>query len=350
MKKTRDNARPSKTWIGVGCCAAMSLSAVSMGARADSGSVQLYGLVGTYIDSLKRSDMKSSQVQEGSGGLVTSYWGMRGKEDLGGGTSAIFVLESFLQPNNGSMGRSSADPFWSRNAYVGFTGNIGKLTFGRQTNPTYLTMQMVNPFGSSVVFSPIVVQSFVTTYGGAIVGDTVWNNTAQYTTPVYKGVSGTVIYGVGGVAGQPGVANLGLHVTYTGSALTAVFSAQRVRVPVVAPSTGQYAYLAGAAYDFGVAKVYGAAEMTSNVGVETGTHTYELGLSVPLSPQDSILAEWARTKRSGGKTDNSLRNTGAIAYDHFLSKRTDVYLVYSVDKLTGNPTGNTFGAGIRHTF
>lgn len=312
--------------------------------------MQLYGLVGTYVDSLKRSDMKSSQVQMGSGGLTTSYWGLRGKEDLGGGTSAIFVLESFFQPNNGGMGRSSSDPFWSRNAYVGFAGNFGKVTFGRQTNPTYITMQMVNPFGSSVVFSPIVLQSFVAAYGGAIVGDTVWNDAVQYSTPNYKGLSGTVIYGVGGVAGAPGISNLGLHVTYAGNGLTAVLSAQRVRTPVVAPSTGQYAYLAGAAYDFGVAKVYGAAEMTSNVGVETGTHTYELGLSVPLSAQDSVLAEWARTKRSGGKTDNSLRNTATVGVDHVLSKRTDVYVVYSYDKLSGNPVGNTFGAGIRHTF
>lgn len=348
----RKNRKTKKWKIRVACCAVLPLAALCGRAHADDGSsVQVYGLVGTYVDSLKRSDMSAHQVQEGSGGLVTSFWGLRGKENLGGGTSAIFSLESFFQPNNGGQGRSSSDPFWSRNAYVGLSNNrYGKLTLGRQTNPTYVTMQMVNPFGSSVVFSPLVLQSFVASYGGAIIGDTVWNNVIEYATPTYKGLTGTAVYGVGGVAGKPGVADLGLHVTYVGSALTAVFSAQRVRTVAVAPTSAQYAYLAGAAYDFKVVRLYAAAEMTSNIGPETGTHTYELGASVPLSPTNFILAEWARTRRSGGKTNNQLRNTGALALDHFFSRHTDVYLVYSADKLSGHGLGNTYGAGIRTLF
>jgi predicted porin len=80
-----------------------------------------------------------------------------------------------------------------------------------------------------------------------------------------------------------------------------------------------------------------------------GTHTYEAGLSVPFSPADFLLAEYARTRRSG-PVDNSLRHTASIACDHFLSKRTDIYAVYSLDQLSGHPIGNTYGVGIRHTF
>jgi predicted porin len=315
-----------------------------------TSSVQLYGLVGTYIDSLKRSDSKSSTVQEGSGGLTTSYFGIRGSEDIGGGTKVIFVLESFFQPNNGAQGRSAADPFFSRNSYVGVTGDFGTLTFGRQTNPTYTNMQLVNPFGASVVFSPLVVQSFTATYGSAILGDSVWNNTAEYATKSYGGLTGTVIYGVSSATGHQGADNLGLHLTYQNGPATAVFSAQRDRVSPVLPETAQYAYLAGAAYDFRVVKVYGAAEMTSNRGLETGTHTYELGVSVPVGPTGSILAEWARTKLSAPHNGDTTRNTSSIAYDYRLSKRTDVYAVYSLDKLTNDPSGSTFGGGIRHTF
>jgi predicted porin len=45
-----------------------------------------------------------------------------------------------------------------------------------------------------------------------------------------------------------------------------------------------------------------------------------------------------------------VRNTGSIAYDHILSKRTYVYAVYSYDKLTANPSGSTYGVGMQHTF
>ncbi|RKR42948.1 porin [Paraburkholderia sp. BL17N1] len=331
-------------------CSVLALT--SVGARADSGSqVQLYGLIGTYVGSVKRSDTPQSAVLMGSGGLTTSFWGIRGNEDLGGGVSAIFALESFFQPQNGAQGRNATDPFWSRNAYVGFKGDFGQLTLGRHRNPTYTAESLVNPFGSSVVFSPLVVQTFVANYGGTIIGDTAWNNTAKYTTPDLKGFGATVIYGLGGVAGSPGIGNLGVHLNYQGHGLTAVLSGQRVRYTAAGPVGAQYAYLAGAAYDFKVATLYGAWAMTSDVSTPTGSHTYEAGLSIPFSPADFLLAEWARTQRSGPThTTNTLRNTAALGYDHLLSKRTDIYAIYSIDKLSDHPIGNTFAVGIRHTF
>jgi predicted porin len=222
---------------------------------------------------------------------------------------------------------------------------------GRHRNPTYTAESLVNPFSSSVVFSPLVVQTFVANYGGTIIGDTAWNNTAKYTTPDFKGFGATVIYGLGGVAGSPGIGNLGIHLNYQGHGLTAVVSGQRVRYTAAGPVGAQYAYLAGAAYDFKVVTLYGAWAMTSDVSTPTGSHTYEAGLSIPFSPADFLLAEWARTQRSGPThATNSLRNTAALGYDHLLSKRTDIYAIYSIDKLSDHPIGNTFAVGIRHTF
>ncbi|CAB3739437.1 porin [Paraburkholderia rhynchosiae] len=357
MKKSqrviaRFPARKVGTRLGIAALFCSGLALTSVDAQADSGSqVQLYGLIGTYVGSLKRSDMPQSAVLMGSGGLTTSFWGIRGNEDLGGGVSAIFALESFFQPQNGALGRSAADPFWSRNAYVGFKGDFGQLTLGRQRNPMYTAESLVNPFGSSVVFSPLVVQTFVANYGGTIIGDTVWNNTAKYTTSNLKGFGATVIYGLGGAAGSPGIGNLGVHLNYQGHGLTAVLSGQRVRYTAAGPVGAQYAYLAGAAYDFKVVTLYGAWAMTSDVSTPTGSHTYEAGLSIPFSPADFLLAEWARTQRSGPThTTNSLRNTAALGYDHLLSKRTDIYAIYSIDKLSDHPIGNTFAVGIRHTF
>ncbi|WP_230417817.1 porin, partial [Paraburkholderia polaris] len=196
--KIRRTARPKRSCtersrLQAGACAAMTLCAASVSAQVhDASQVQLYGIVGTYVGSVKRSDTPQSTALMGSGGLTTSFWGIRGKEDLGGGVSAIFELESFFQPQNGALGRSATDPFWSRNAFVGFQGDFGQLTFGRQRNPTYTAESLVNPFGSSTVFSPLVLQTFVTNYGGTIIGDTVWNNTAEYTAPNFKGFGATV--------------------------------------------------------------------------------------------------------------------------------------------------------------
>ena len=319
-------------------------------ASMSTSSVQLYGLIGMYIDSSKLSTTHASTVQEGGGGMTTSFWGMRGREDIGGGNAVIFSLESFFRPNTGQMGRNTTDGLFSRNAYVGLTGAYGTFKFGEQTNPTYINQQLVNPFGSSVVFSPLIVQSYTASYNNTQIGDTVWANAIEYVSPNYGGLTGTAIYGVSSTTGHQGRDNIGLHLTYAKGPLTAVFSAQRVRTAAVAPSTGQDLYLAGAAYDFSVIKLYGAAQMTSNTNVETGSHTYELGVSVPLSPSNVILAEWARTKRSAPLDGGNVRNTGSVAYDYILSRRTYVYVVYSYDKLTANPSGSTYGVGMQHTF
>ncbi|WP_322102529.1 porin [Paraburkholderia sp. J41] len=319
-------------------------------AQMSSSSVQLYGLIGMYIDSAKLSTARQSTVQEGGGGMTTSFWGIRGREDLGGGNAVIFSLESFFRPNTGQMGRNTTDGLFSRNAYVGLTGAYGTVKFGEQTNPTYINQQLVNPFGSSVVFSPLIVQSYTASYNNTQIGDTVWQNAAEYVTPSFNGLTGTVIYSVSSTTGHQGRDNIGLHLTYVKGPLTAVFSAQRDRTAAVAPSSGQYLYLAGAAFDARFAKFYGAAQMTSNNNVETGSHTYELGVSVPITPSNVILAEWARTKHSAPLNASNVRNTGSLAYDYILSKRTYVYAVYSYDKLTGNPSGSTYGVGMQHTF
>ncbi|HEY1608355.1 MAG TPA: porin [Paraburkholderia sp.] len=313
------------------------------------GSVEMYGLIGMYVDSSKLSTAKESTVQMGGGGMTTSFWGIRGKEDIGGGNAVIFSLESFFRPNTGQMGRNTTDGLFSRNAYVGLTGSYGTFKLGEQTNPTYLNQQRVNPFGSSVVFSPLIVQSYTASYNNTVIGDTVWQNAAEYTSPTVAGLTGTVIYGVSSTAGEQGKDNLGLHLTYVNGPFTGVFSAQRDRTAAVAPQTGQYLYLLGGTYNAGFVKLYAAGQMTSNVSVETGSHTMSLGLSVPVNKGNQIVAAWARTKADAPGAD-TVRNTASVAYDYVLSKRTYVYAVYSYDKLSGNPTGTTIGVGMQHTF
>jgi predicted porin len=333
--------------VGIAC----AITGGSMNAIAQtSPSVQLYGLVGVYAAKSERSGGPKSVVQLGHGGLTTSYWGVRGTEDLGSGYKALFALESFFQPDTGAQGRSAADPLFSRNAYVGLEGGFGKLTFGRQTNPTYAIMGTLSPFGGSTVFSPLVLQSFVATYGGAILGDTVWNNVIQYASPRINGLAGTAVYGLGEVTGRNGVANIGLHANYVQGQLTAALSAQRLRTPVTVPMMQQNAYLAGVTYDFKVAKVYASVEKTDSSGVTNDTRTYDLGLRVPVAKSGAVLAEWARTKRDVANNVRTARNTASLGYDHFLSKRTDVYAVYSYDKLSRFDSANTFALGIRHTF
>lgn len=321
-----------------------------LGAAAqDATSLQLYGLIGAYGARIERSGDPQPVNQVGHGGLTTSYWGLRGSESLGSGYKVIFALESFFQTDTGAQGRNTSDPMFSRNAYVGIEGGFGKVTVGRQTNPTYINMGMVSPFGISVAFSPLVLHSFVASYNGALIGDTVWNNAIQYATPRTNGLAGNVIYGVGEVAGSSGTANLGLHGSYVKGAFTAVASAQRFRVPLTAPVTRQKGYLLGAAYDFKTVKVHGAM-VKSEGGTFSETMTHDVGIKVPVTVQGAVLAEFARTTRERVTAADNVRRTFSLGYDHFLSKRTDVYAIYMRDKQTGFDAGDSIALGLRHLF
>jgi predicted porin len=318
--------------------------------HAEAQSLEIYGLIGMYGGSFKRSGDPAATRQINGGGLNTSYIGIRGKEDLGGDLKAVFSLESFYRPDTGEQGRNPNDPLFSRNAWVGIESKAGRLSFGRQSNPTYLAMIRLSPFGNSVVFSPLTLQSFVTTFGSNILGDTVWNNVIQYTSPDIKGFRGSALYGLGEVAGKPGIGNLGLHGTYASGKFLAAVSWQRLRVNISTPLTVQQeAYLAGATYDFGPVKVYVNAERTSLDGGRSN-RLFDAGLSIPVSAASAIWLEAAQSRIEIPGAADTRRTTAALGYDYRLSKRTDVYVIYLYDKRSDMGSAGNGAIGIRHLF
>lgn len=318
--------------------------------EASAQSVEVYGLVGTYVGSMKRSGDAAPTRQLGGGGLTTSFIGFKGEENLGGGLKTVFALESFFRPDTGEQGRNATDPLFSRNAYIGVEGGFGRLTFGRQTNLTYVAMGQLSPFGNSVVFAPLTLQSFVATYGSNLLGDPVWNNVIQYATPTMNGFRGSVLYAPGEVAGRSGVANLGLHGTYTVGKLYSTVSFQCLRVNGTTPiPVEQNVWLAGANYDFGLVKLFGSAEHTSIDG-GNATRLFDLGLAVPVSGTGTVMLEAATPRIEPAGTAAYRRTTTSLGYDHRLSKRTDVYAIYSDDKKSTASNAGSVALGIRHLF
>ena len=75
--------------------------------------------------------------------------------------------------------------------------------------------------------------------------------------------------------------------------------------------------------------------------------TGQAGVLVPVGA-GNILADIAQTKVSGSLS--AKRTTSSVAYDYFLSKRTDVYAALMHDSVTGLSSGTGFGIGLRHRF
>src|ERR1700761_8619421 len=123
-----------KTPLKATACAALLASATSAFAQS---SVQLYGQVDEWVGAQKFPGGKTA-VQVAGGGMSTSYWGLKGSEDLGNGYKAIFALESFFRAQNGNYGRFQGDTFFARNSYVGIQSPFGTVTTGRLTTQLFV--------------------------------------------------------------------------------------------------------------------------------------------------------------------------------------------------------------------
>jgi len=347
--KSRKSLAPAALLV-TAAAAANPLSSFAQQQGGPVGSVSIYGVLDEYVGTLRRSDQTGRTTALNSGGMTTSYFGFRGNEDLGGGARAFFVLESFLQVDSGVMGRTTADPFFSRNSFVGLSNGYGALTAGRQTNPMFVATGNFNPFGLSANLAPAMLQVWSANYNRTVLGDSVWDNSVQYSTPSIAGLTAAATYGFGERANNAGLRNFNLTVNYAAGPFAAVVSAQQVKYGpgVAAPIGSEKAGMGGVSYDLGAVKLFGQYFRTDTSDTSLKTKTGQLGASAPLAG-GLLMASVARTQRDAPSVDVS-RTTAALGYDYFLSKRTDLYTVYLSDRLTGFSRQGSLTFGVRHRF
>ena len=310
-----------------------ALAALACGAAQAQSSVQAYGLIDVSVGRFETAGVQDQGVA--SGKMSTSYLGFKGTEDLGGGLSAVFSIESFLRADSGSAGRFNGDAFWARNAFAGLSGGYGKLTVGRNTTSLFVSTLLFNAFGDSFGFSPSIRHYFTS---GTVTGDTGWNNSLAYTAPSLGGLTAQVQ-----VAGNDGT-SLGRRVSaqalYFGGPLAGSFAFQQVKAGTTA---GTSTWQLGGSWDAGLAKVYGQFGKVINDSTEATYTIGGLGASVPVGASGKALAQY-------GKVGLLDKKTLSLGYDHSLSKRTDTYAVYMRDKAGAADSDNSFAVGIRHRF
>ena len=158
-------------------------------------SVTLYGLVTagvTYVNNTGKGPVYETETCAPPG---CNRWGLKGREDLGGGNAAIFTLENGFNIQNGRLGQGGTE--FGRQAFVGLTNNYGTITLGRQYDSLSDTVGM---FPSS--------NNFATGYGSHF-GDLDnlnqsirINNVIKYVSPVWNGLQVDGMFSPGGQAGN----------------------------------------------------------------------------------------------------------------------------------------------------
>ncbi|CAN7549679.1 porin [Pseudoduganella sp. LjRoot289] len=348
------------------------LGALSNAAFAQSN-VTIYGIVDAGLVS-ERGGKAGNVTKVSSGVGSASRIGFRGTEDLGGGLSAVFVLESGFAADTGV---GDAAGLFQRQSYVGLVSkDAGSLTLGRQYTPIYLALsQVADPFQAGLAGS-------AKNLFGASGTNVRASNAVNYKTPTYSGFNAEVQYGVGEQAKADAGRQLGVSFAYSNGPLNARLAYNNRNRDIatgLAPVVeNEYAHntLFAANYDFQVVKAYFAyssdkgptsspipnptAFTTTAVAGSTDSDTILLGATAPVGPAGTVIASYIR------KDDNNVANRDAaqwaLGYSYALSKRTSAYVAYAkinnkrgASYTVGNNsdagTGDkAFNVGMKHTF
>jgi predicted porin len=335
---------------------AAAVLAACAGTVSAQTNVTIYGLVDIGVAREDNGAPAGAAWRLDSGIQSGSRLGFRGTENLGGGLSAIFVLENGFNTDTGALGQGGR--LFGRQSYVGLNGGFGSIRAGRQYNPIHNTLDLIDPFGTGLAGD--ITRGWINNYG------TRTDNTLSYTLPEMGGFNGQVLYGLGEVAGSNRTgSSLGLNAGYAQGPINVQLAHHRQTL--AAAGTGATATgagdvkttMLGGTYDFKIAKAHAAYAV--NKGDRTGalldTRDMMLGVSVPVGAAGTILADYIRKNdRRIADADSSMV---AVGYLYSLSKRTNLYTSYSrtendrrasVNAAAPGATDTLFNVGVRHKF
>lgn len=128
--------------------AALALCGASV-AMAQTSKVELWGIVDAAVRHTNNEGVdQKSKTQMIGGGMSQSRWGINVTEDLGGGNTALVVLENRFDADAGNAAANA--PFFQL-AHVGLQTPYGRLTAGRQWNVLF---DVVTSTYASFPYSP----------------------------------------------------------------------------------------------------------------------------------------------------------------------------------------------------
>jgi predicted porin len=390
--------------------ASAALAMVAGTVQAQS-SVTVYGLIdmgyteaenGRTLSSGATTTNKVKSTGNGDGALATSRFGVRGTEDLGGGTKANFVLEyDLVDVGAGGNGQQNAATttntsqtaaannagFGARYSWVGLEdAKLGQLRLGRQEQSIHSVVVAGSAGAANNVTGALYSAGLadVSTNDASVRPHNVFVNRAvTYISPKFSGVNVELQTAeqeiTTGTASPAKASETGASIKYSAGKLAVAYGMATSK----STASGNTSVTKGeqqaisASYDLGMVKVFALnteRKNTAGGALVAKTKITELGVQAPMgkttlwasafdgdrdgSVNTAITAmTTAEDMTAFGKTsaDVSGFQLGA-RYD--LSKRTAVYAIYGEQEVKAN-VGAASGAkvksdalalGVRHSF
>lgn len=308
------------------------ICAAFLGTAAQAAQVDIFGAVDMYVGVNNAGGEWRTGLQ--SGGLTASHIGLKGTEDLGGGTQVFFNLDQAFLADNGSKTFNNEGKAFSREANVGIRGKYGQLSFGRQYTPHFLVFAMYDPtelsLGSSDSPYFFPGPAAVTGWDGGLVRA---DNSVQYVLPTSFGLTNFFYVALGehqNASGTQDSNKLGNIYNYAAKYDNGNFSIMGSYLyrnvamgPTKDASHNQYLNFA-VSYDFGVTKpvFQFTKKFASNEAVQDKFWMAQLGTSTPLWGGKWMVS--ASYMKNQTKDDANAWSLGT-KYAYPLSKRTCLY-------------------------
>jgi predicted porin len=371
------------------------LAATLTGAvHAQSSNVQIYGLIDTGVIGASNSGTANGQVNAVVSGIHSaSHLGFRGTEDLGGGLKAGFKIESQIQADDGSNGKSnstgSANNTFARGVSVNLAdASWGRVEIGRQDNAAWSTYSSLDARRHSNFGGNPVMLSDGSSFGGTATSKTGLNRytggshvsqAIRYDTPTFAGFNATYARMFGNVAGDDSKSAADQYVVrydnkgmvfgalgyYNTNASTGLSQGRNNFAGVGVRATKDLTLMAnrwnmenpngagaantkfeltsaGARYQINpkLEASYGFYQLKDKVTSSNGSDLNSAGLMYSLSPRTTLLAMYSMVKNKG--------TSGFAAWGGGGSNLNT--LSHSYGLAAAGSSQSAYAVGIRHSF
>lgn len=343
----------------------LALMAALPAAALAEPSVEIYGTIDgglryqTNVDAAGNGLLSTT-----SGNYYANRLGFRGKENLGNGLNAHFQLESGFNDKTGALDNTN-NVLFNRTAEVGIGGAWGSIDLGRQYTVGFRTEKFLDPFGHH--YTPIIPLSSgagtslpAAAKSAGLTGSsnsgTRFNNDVQY-TGTFGGLIVRAEYAPGEVAGDAnkGTAK-GAAFSYTGSTLLA--AAGYVHKQTAAGFTND-TVVGGGGFKLGGMTVKAGLSRERQDTATAGTYQNETrfgGIDYRFIQPFELTAGVYRSAFDSA-AGSGTRLLGIVGGSYFLSKRTNLYAEFDVDRYRGAliPTSKQtsqrgMSLGVEHVF
>ncbi len=315
--------------------AAVAATLVSpLAAQADA---TVYGNVHLSLDSNSYDNPPSSTSENLVMNSNTSSIGVKGKEDLGGGMSAIFKIEFQVDPSERNSGGALTD----RDQWVGLKGSMGTVKFGTMSNNYKQMGGKIDPMYRTRLEGRGFMNTQSSLHSGAGQNGGRSTNTLQYSSPKMGGMQMVFNYTFSGADDE----TLGLGVHYKTKKIIGYIDYLDVQT---GGGQSEAAFKVGGSFK--------AGSMTFGLQYESVEDVICGANCNGSAPADTIFASFNMKVSDAGNVavtlgDNDTDDIGyALMYNHKLSKRTNTYVGYGDNASNKANDRQDITFGIRHKF